>query len=1195
MDLSSFISLLRAEKKGDEEGNKAREDSEQFRKEDPITFLKLCLETIQSFGNGALRQDVAAAVIKIFSMTKIHELFLNEDLLVSFWNDYTPILHNYLMKNDVSDQDKKIFSSTLSNLFISLIKNEQDTTQLCEFIFGLIGEDIAFVPYLVPVITDTLNFSSDFAGFDPETLISFWNEVPMQDSVAQFALYFAIASHSNDNENVHESLGKCFDLIESLKETPDLFSQCFSIIEEFSQNHGAFFAPHIQVLTGFLVTHLNTSSDDRTKISILYTIQNIIQAIPNVCSENETFYEPVFQVLFNLMNVVDENHFVIEEFSYSVNTIARDVFNIFSKHTNFEYVSECLIKITSQESINENSYGALVAFSNISTYFIIGFLNHGLVNPDLYMPLLNIILQEGIPPFIRYECYHAFTNILKKINHFLANIIKENYFDDLFGLISNDNSDINVLFACIQLIREYFEQVSQSLVKTSDFESIYTNFMQLFDMYSSDLQIITELMKCFCSFISKYKVILGEKSGDVEYFKTLIEFLTTQLDSFEEITPENVYCKMELIFCYMHIIENKHIFTIMQIQNFNPIEKFYDQLIAIIKAPNLYNPSILPKLYKAFFTYVSHLGQYLDNHKSAIMEECFSILRTPVDIEEYLSITNPKTKTELENNYYFIPNPPENRILYVSKQDIQNYHSCFKILRQLCEYQGTTQHTDIILEICSSFFTPLMIEPLRVQSWETLCILLEKQPVQVILPILGPFIDICTQQMNVPWTVNGLNVMMRCIQLIIKKFLKAKEEIDGESFTSLLPLMIFMYHEIIRITKGIIADGEEVNLSQYGLYICVENYCSFVRNLGKFIQPHIGEAYISELKQISDELIQQDNFHIIIIQINTAFATVINDEAFFNEVFQSCISVFENAKNLNSLDPTCYSSDETYHTQGYLDAAEKMYEEMNVQQQKEEGQTEILSLSELRDKGMKIRDELVAIMEGLQFFFMNNALSPEKTQELLHFFIDYKNSNKYIYYDDELVDNYIVCMTGLLLSSVPDENKGEFFEEWWKLGVLSKASKRFAFKHFQLLLLYFDNQYDSFFKIPNHGLVSTTIMDEFLSRVVHYFEIDEDDRCILTYNQTKEAAHLLSDFFEAHPEVYIKFNQFRFFVTQQKLFFQTKENANQFYSFGMRNELIKTERLFESINYCVQLLNDTKKNNPEEEDEEYNYSFSDED
>ena len=134
--------------------------------------------------------------------------------------------------------------------------------------------------------------------------------------------------------------------------------------------------------------------------------------------------------------------------------------------------------------------------------------------------------------------------------------------------------------------------------------------------------------------------------------------------------------------------KNKSVLLSMQLENsVNLIEKFYIQLINIIKKPDLYNPSLLPKLYESFFFYVSHLGLHLSNHIPAIIEECFTILKEPVDIEEYLSITSPKTKKELSISYYFIPNPPENRILYVTNANINNFCSCFKIIQKLSQYK----------------------------------------------------------------------------------------------------------------------------------------------------------------------------------------------------------------------------------------------------------------------------------------------------------------------------------------------------------------------------------------------------------------------------------------------------------------------------------------------------------------------------
>ena len=1168
MELSSFISLLQNEREAGDKGEQAREAAEALRKENPFLFLKLCLQTINSAPTTP-NNIVAAAILKLYGMTKINQLYLDESSLGSFWEEFAATIHRYLLLPEIQPQQKKIFVETLSSLYLTLLQNEQDVSPLCDFIFSILQENNEFIPYMTLVLTNILQSSENFGGMNPDLLVSFFFEAELPDDITRIQLYFAIAKHDLQRPELHTNFEHIIVSMIKLKVKPDYFTECFRILEKFSSKYSPFLIPHLDLIAAFATSQIQTENSSELKINALYTLQNIAENIPRHCMQTDKFYIPCFETLLGTMNICDPNNYILNEFSYTTETVARDVFHDISKTLACHQISKLLFDIfhhiLSSETELPRLYGILLGMSYISrkmsAYLFIN--NH--IDPCFYEPLFNLIMSNGPPNHIKYAASLALSNLLKIFPNTLAKDIKDTHLIHLFELIEKGHDDFNVFLAYIHCLSTYFSTMSPKLFTLQEFDETLGRLFAFFEAYKENLNLMTNLMKCFRKFVKNSKnYYLKTNNEGVKYINIIHQFLSSQIDMFEELTRENILLKNEVIFCFVCTLKYRNIyFYLFKEGDITLIEKFYVNLYEILKHPDLYDPSLIPKLNKYMHQIILHMGHFLTQHSAEIIDEAYHLIEKPINeiFQQYRpEIDNDITKKQFEQ-FYFVPNPEPEKSFYVYNTTIQNYQYQFENLQYILRSspEMPLEQIDSILSACHNFFTQMMVEPLRLMALQTIHDMFINRPPSFLLERIPPIIDAFSSQLDLPWSMEGIQTLCSIMQAILRKLIPVKDDIDPEVLNPLLPFLVFFSQELF---------GEKRNRKG------VSVFCHFIRSLGALIQGPVMETFIAQIKEHTDSYLKDDDFILIAIDVTLAFVSVSHDEALFDEYFNQFHPIFEEASSLNEIDPVVYSTQEKY-----LSKLGEIFED-----EEDDDEEKKAAFHEQCETSLKIIQKLNKVLNGYIKFLATSQLSEEKTVSYLQFLIDYRNSNIFIQRIDETLDFFNGLISVIILNHVPDDHKAVYFNDWWKFGIVKQA-KASAFEYAMLLLFYFDVMWDSVFKQPDFSLISTSMLREAFSRITYFYKLDDNDIGILSLSQMESVTQRLHEIFQAHQDARIQFNVFVFLAHQEGTFVDNKEVYENFKASDQLSYINKVKETQQCSAFCAKCLKDLleKESNPNED------------
>lgn len=267
---------------------------DQFRRTDYVAFCKLHIALLVN-ASDHFTSELASLLLLKESREK--NLFASVEVFSQLWHEFTEHIPVILANPNLPVPVRKNITSMLANVCANFSRISK-TDEVQQFVLSLMqNPSLEFFVYLC--VTEVLEQTSDFAGFDPATIRDLLSRECLigESSLVRFRLYLAIAGM-----NVEGALEFLPSMLASFPS--DFALKCLRMLDSFCRSHGSVFAETLSLITDFLVSIIeNCDNSNEMRNTAMYCLDSLAEGAKDACMASESF---CMHSLVSLLKVATE-------------------------------------------------------------------------------------------------------------------------------------------------------------------------------------------------------------------------------------------------------------------------------------------------------------------------------------------------------------------------------------------------------------------------------------------------------------------------------------------------------------------------------------------------------------------------------------------------------------------------------------------------------------------------------------------------------------------------------------------------------------------------------------------------------------------------------------------------------------------------------------------------------------------------
>ena len=892
MDAETLISLqVNALSPDDSVRIPAEEQIQAFKDENPLDYVLTLVEISISTDES---KYIYIAITNLYSVCTHSDFLMQDEFLEPFFERFGQAVQTLFVAPYVNETTRNLAGNILAEVTNTLHQRDPANMQIQNFLLQSIQTDTKYAPAVIHTISEILEASDDICNFTVDDLVALLNI--QTQTLPRVKLYFALAPHvPEEDTRIHELFEPIFQQIDS---DPSNLSNVFRVIAHFCEKHSKFLAPHIPAFIPFIATSVLNSDDDNTKREGIYIFLNMSDNEPEMCCSSEIFYQNVIDLLIRVMSTADEtNWYDPDDNDADPCIIARQVFEPITKNIAsekaFQYLTNIKTTIIDEQQQPELIYGALMALAEAAPLLMSNAIPVSKHTPveeidvtDTYFySTLEIIINDGAQPPIRYAAYCAATNFAKNLGPVFQDITHEQYLETIVCNISQEIPP--VAKACLKFLKTYLKRwkIDGIVPIYSQLELAFLGTLQ----DCEDADIIVLVLNILGVLVEKM-LLASVVPVNISY-SDIITILNTLMDVEGEYA---ITIQVNTIMCFSQII-SEHIRSVCDTEEITELISTYFSAALEIDSSNECPPLLIPKLGKAIQKLMRYLGPNFNQYAGDIVQEAVETLQTLPQAQEY-TILDPVITSAL----YYVPNSKPGTRSYIENNDITAIKTALNTLSAaaynlVLDFAPFLESTlPLIYQLIEQ---PEFINPIQEEAFRCLTSIIQSQVTNPdnFFVLIPAFIDHFKAQATKPWKPSSLSVFLKSASELAKsayKLLKTQPAaIDqvASMFTQLFDSIVYL--------KGDLDSKKDQKHSEQVQFDLIEpstidvsqiadaqsSLCYLFKRIGKIAPPQAIQCFREHLLQkiledVSNPILSTNSLEFLMRYINLT-----RDESVLNE------------------------------------------------------------------------------------------------------------------------------------------------------------------------------------------------------------------------------------------------------------------------------------------------------------------------
>lgn len=857
-----------------DEGRSAAEQQQAaMMEQNPLEFLLNCLQ-IACSPNLATESELA--VILLFSISKRTKILSNQEILVPFWDQFGEAIQNLFISPSLSSDKKKLLCSIIAEIVLVRYSTDPSVNMIQEYLIQMISADIRYLPWIMYSISEILEYSTDFAGFDPNYLIQLiTNE--SSEPIMKIKLYFAMCYHSDLFPQLHELFNP---IIESI--SPEIMLESFKILRTFSERNSVFFEQHINEFSPYICQIILNNESEDVKIQALIAISAIAENQVYMFKGSQVFHQQFLDMLIQVMSIVDDDSEIDLLNSYNtLASIASDTIN--STHKNFEdeYIKQCFENIMKGDNL-QLIYGMLLFVGEIDFHIL----------PDNFDDIFKFINHEH--PRLRFAAFHSLLSCSKSL------MSNNDLFQEVLTIIIQqleEEKEIVILREITRVLKRLLKvNLSKSSFDEEIYSQLYPTLISCFDLFNDEI-IICNILKSTTYLLTKVSWETIEPD-----FPDLVEFLSSILNI------DSVVLVSQACISFGQILyEFSENFDIEEEGNEELIDSFFQKEIEIFNDENAH-PKLVSKIRESINEYIVIMGpKTFSKYAESLIEPSVRLISTlPTEIEMSSS------DGVVTSGYYTVPNPPNGLHVYFLQTTIESYVSSLKLL-QSCIKSLKELYLNYIPDTyaaCSQLMTQnYFIEPIRIESFSTIFSIISTfKESDNVSDYIVQSIDFYKDILNQPWKYKGFEKMTSEMNNILHYTYKPNVGfiVSQEKIAELVGIVKIYLDSLLKQKIEIEDDKAKWGLVPYedcdDVSVPFDNLLKLYKTLGKLVPNNINNLFETNYAESIPEIIKNLYIQKFVVNLLMSHIKTMHNIDLFDRYEPLIISVLDSKPEFVSTD-----------------------------------------------------------------------------------------------------------------------------------------------------------------------------------------------------------------------------------------------------------------------------------------------------